>query len=280
MARRIKTKDVVGKVASLCRKACIVIRPDVKKAFEAAIKREKSATGRSIIRKLLDNAALAKRSGVAICQDTGMTVIFATLGQDVTFDGGLEKAINDGVKKGYKEAYLRKSVVADPILRGNTGTNTPAVIHYDVVPGDRFEITVFPKGFGSENKSALVMLNPTAPFEKIVDTVVKPILQAGPNACPPFFVGVGLGGTADMAATLAKKALAEPLTKKTKGKHLARLEADILKKANSSEIGPMGFGGTQTVLAVKAKAYPTHIAGLPVAVNISCHALRSARGKL
>ena len=278
--RKIKTKDIVDTIAALCKKACLDIRPDVKRAFEAALKREKTAVGRSIIRKLLENAALAKKTRVAICQDTGMTVLFVKVGQDVSFDGSLEKAINDGVKKGYKEGYLRKSVVRDPILRGNTGTNTPANIHYDVVPGERFEVTVFPKGFGSENKSALAMLNPTAPFEKIVDAIVKPILSAGPNACPPFFIGVGIGGTADLAAVLAKKALAEPLAKKTKEKHLARLEREVMKKANASDIGPMGFGGTQTVLSVKVKAYPTHIAGMPVAVNIYCHALRSAKAKL
>lgn len=275
--REISAKSIADAVAKLCIQANCVLNRDVYNALEKAKKTEKSEIGREILCQLTENADIAENEMVPICQDTGMAVIFVEIGQDVHITGGLLKdAVNEGVRKGYTEGYLRKSVVKDPFIRVNTNDNTPAVIHFDIVEGDRIKITVAPKGFGSENMSRIFMLKPSAGIEGAKDAIVKAVDEAGPNPCPPMVVGVGVGGNFEMAAYLAKKALLRPIGSHSDKPHLREMEEELLERMNNLGIGPQGLGGVTTVLGVNVESYPTHIAGMPVAVNISCHVTRHA----
>ena len=275
--REIDVNDIVKAVSKLCIEANCVLNSDVYEAIERAKESEESPVGREILGQLTDNADIARNEFVPICQDTGMAVVFVEIGQDVHIKGGLlTDAVNEGVRKGYKEGYLRKSVVEDPFLRKNTGDNTPAVIHYDIVEGDRLKIIVAPKGFGSENMSKIYMLKPSAGIEGAKDAIIKTVDEAGPNPCPPMIVGVGVGGNFETAALLAKKALLRPVDKKTKKPHLMEMEKELLERINRLGIGPQGLGGRTTALWVSVESFPTHIAGMPVAVNISCHVTRHA----
>ena len=275
--REISAKSIADAVAKLCIQANCVLNRDVYNALEKAKKTEKSEIGREILCQLTENADIAENEMVPICQDTGMAVIFVEVGQDVYITGGLLKdAVNEGVRKGYTEGYLRKSVVKDPFIRVNTNDNTPAVMHFDIVEGDRIKITVAPKGFGSENMSRIFMLKPSAGIEGAKDAIVKAVDEAGPNPCPPMVVGVGVGGNFEMAAYLAKKALLRPIGSHSDKPHLREMEEELLERMNNLGIGPQGLGGVTTVLGVNVESYPTHIAGMPVAVNISCHVTRHA----
>ena len=248
---------------------------DMKKAFELAQKSETSERGRSILGQLQENLDLARANMVPICQDTGMAVVFLEVGQEVHFTGGaVEEAVNEGVRRGYTEGYLRKSVVSDPLIRENTKDNTPAVIHYSIVPGDRVKITLAPKGFGSENMSRVFMLKPADGAQGVVDAVVGAVRDAGPNACPPMVVGVGIGGTFEKCAVMAKQALTRPVGQSSQLPHIRAMEEEILARVNALGLGPGGLGGRTTAFAVNINTYPTHIAGLPVAVNICCHVNR------
>ena len=259
----------------MCVEANCLIGEDIRSALSRACSEEENPLGREVLTTLLENARVAQKQMIPICQDTGLAVIFLELGQDLHIVGGhLAEAVNAGVAKGYREGYLRKSVVKDPIDRENTGDNTPAVIHYQIVPGDKLKITVAPKGFGSENMSALKMLKPSQGLEGVKQFVVDTVAQAGPNPCPPVIVGVGVGGTMEKAAIMAKEALLRPLGHSNPDPAWARVEADLLQAVNSLDIGPAGFGGLCGALGVHIKTYPTHIAGLPVAVNIGCHVTR------
>ncbi len=275
--RDLDVKIIKDAVAELSVKANTHLRMDVIRALIKAYKSERKPGAKRMLGVLIENAKIAKLDSVPVCQDTGMAVIFVEAGQDIHFKGGsLVNAINEGVREGYKKGFLRKSVVNDPILRVNTKTNTPAIIHFDIVPGDKVKITVLPKGFGSENKSSVSLFLPTVKANDIEDFVLQVVKNAGPDACPPYVIGIGLGGTLDKAVYLSKKALLGKLTQKNPKKHLASLEKNIMARANKLNIGVMGLSGKVTVLGVKALSFPTHIAGCPVAVNISCHALRSA----
>lgn len=279
--REIKASLITQLVEELCIEACCVLPNDITNSFKSSILAEKSILGKEILQTLVENATIAKKERNPICQDTGMTVVFITLGQDVHItDGYIEDAINDGVRNGYRNGYLRKSVVKDPIERVNTKDNTPAIIHYEIVPGDDFNIVVAPKGFGSENKSGLKMLTPSDGVEGIKKFVLDVISTAGGNPCPPIIVGIGIGGTMERAAYLSKKALLKPVGNMNENETLAELEKDLLSEINQLGIGPAGFGGTTTALAVNILSNATHIAGLPVSVNIGCHATRHAEGKL
>jgi fumarate hydratase subunit alpha len=248
---------------------------DIRKSLEKYRSIEISQIGKEILDKIIENADMAANNQVAICQDTGMSVVFLEVGQEVCFVGGnINEAINEGVRRAYKEGYLRKSVVADPIRRGNTGDNTPAVIYYDIVPGDKVRIQVMPKGFGSENMSRIKMLKPSDGVEGIIEFVLDTVVNAGSNPCPPIIVGVGIGGTFEKAALLSKKALLRSIEEENADEYYRELERTLLSKINDSGIGPQGMGGITTALSVNIEAYPTHIAGLPVAVNITCHATR------
>lgn len=271
----------VSKIREAMKEMCIeanhYLSEDMKCAMQTAAKEEASALGRQILGQLQENMRIAAQDMIPICQDTGMAVVFMEVGQDVHFEGGLlEEAVNDGVRQGYVEGFLRKSVVKDPILRENTKDNTPAVIHYSIVPGDEVKITVAPKGFGSENMSRIFMLKPSDGIEGVKDAVLTAVKEAGPNACPPMVVGVGIGGTFEKCALLAKKALTRPIEERSKVPYVCELEKVLLERINCSGIGPGGLGGTTTALAVNVETYPTHIAGLPVAVNICCHVNRHA----
>ncbi|NLK67518.1 MAG: fumarate hydratase [Campylobacteraceae bacterium] len=274
----VKYNDIVEGVAKLCKEACCVVAPDLKKAFEDAKESEESPLGKSILDTILKNAEISKNSGIAICQDTGMAVVFLEIGQDVRIEGGyIEDAINEGVAKGYTESYLRKSVVNDPVFdRKNTGDNTPAIIHTRIVKGDTFKIRLAPKGFGSENKSILKMLVPADGLEGVKELFLEAVKLAGPNACPPLVIGVGIGGTMEQAALLAKYAAARDVDSKNSDPRYAKLEEEFLELANKTGVGPQGLGGTTTAVKVNIEWYPTHIAGLPVAININCHAARHA----
>ena len=253
----------------------------IKEAIEKAEKNEKWPIANNILNKIIENSHIAAREKIPICQDTGMACVFIEIGQDVHIIGGnLKDAINEGIRQGYNEGFLRKSVVKDPLDRINTMDNTPAIIYYDIVEGDKLKIKVAPKGFGSENMSQLKMLKPADGLEGIKDFVLKVVKEAGPNPCPPIVVGVGIGGTFDKAANLAKKALVRPLNEKNNNEFYANLEKELLKDVNELGIGPQGFGGKTTALAVNIETYPTHIAGLPVAVNINCHVTRHAEIEL
>ncbi len=279
--REINVKRIRDAVSKLCINANINLRKDILEGLKKAAKLEKKAAARRTLKDLIENACIASSERLPICQDTGMAVVFVETGQDVSLKGGdLKTAINDGVKDGYKKGFLRKSVVKDPIIRKNTNTNTPCVIHTDIVPGRRVRLTVLPKGFGSENKSRVAMLNPTAGIDSIKRFILRSIKEAGADACPPFVVGIGMGGTMDKAVELSKLALLRPLNKRNPKGHLAKLEKGLLGEINKTNIGPLGMGGKTTALGVSILSFPTHIAGLPVAVNISCHATRSARAVL
>lgn len=252
-----------------------MLTPDMQKALECAVTDEKSSIGQKVLGQLQDNLQIAQEDTIPICQDTGMAVVFLEIGQDVHFEGGsLTDAIDEGVRQGYVDGYLRKSVVKDPLIRENTKDNTPAVIHYDLVPGDKVKITVAPKGFGSENMSRIFMLKPADGIEGVKNAILTAVKDAGPNACPPMVVGVGIGGTFEKCALLAKKALTRPVNERSSIPYVKELEEEMLTTINRLGIGPGGLGGSTTALAVNIDTYPTHIAGLPLAVNICCHVNR------
>ena len=279
--RKMDVKNIRSAVAKLAIEANFVLRRDIIRAIRNVYLAEKNRKAKKILKILLDNAAIAKKEKLAICQDTGMAAVFIEIGQGVSLVGGdLSKAVNDGIRDGYKKGYLRKSVVADPLLRMNTKDNAPAVIHEKIVAGDDIKITVLPKGFGSENKSVTKMFNPTQGGDEIALFIIEAVRKAGADACPPYIVGVGMGGTLDKACLLAKEAIIRPIDKRNAKRHIAALEKKLFKKINALKIGPMGFGGGATCLGVNIEVYPTHIAGLPVCVNISCHAMRSATATL
>lgn len=275
--REIDVSKITENIKEMCIEANYTLSSDMNIKFEHAIQKEKSPLGRQILNQLEENLKIAKTEHIPICQDTGMAVIFIKIGQDVhIINGDLEEAVHQGVKQGYQEGYLRKSVVKDPILRENTKDNTPAVIHYEIIKGNKIEITVAPKGFGSENMSRIFMLKPADGIEGVKEAVLTAIKEAGPNACPPMVVGVGIGGTFEKCALLAKKALTRNLDIQYSYpySYIKELEQELLGKINELGIGPGGLGGTQTAFAVNIETYPTHIAGLPVAVNICCHVNR------
>lgn len=275
MIRTIQTDTVIENIKEMCIEANHYLSSDMDKAMKAAVAAEKSELGRKILNQLQDNLKIADEEMIPICQDTGMAVIFIEIGQDVHFEGmAIEDAINEGVRRGYTEGYLRKSVVGDPLIRENTKDNTPAVIHYSIVPGDKVKITLAPKGFGSENMSRVFMLKPADGMEGVKNAVLTAVRDAGPNACPPMVVGVGIGGTFEKCAILAKKALTRPVDEYSDIPYVKDMEIELLEKINKMGIGPGGLGGTTTALAVNINTYPTHIAGLPVAVNICCHVNR------
>lgn len=275
--KEVNVNKIKNVVAQLAIEANLFLRKDILRVLKNAYLKERKTQAKKILKILVENAKIAADEGLAICQDTGMATIFLEIGQGIKLVGGdLEKAINNGIKQGYKKGYLRKSVVADPLLRVNTKDNTPAVIHTKIVPGNKIKIVVSPKGFGSENKSATKMFNPTDGIDKIEKFIIETVKNAGPDACPPFIIGVGIGGTLDKACILAKEALLRPIDKRNLKPHIAKLENGLLKKINSLKIGPMGLGGNATCLGLNIETYPTHIAGLPVCVSISCHATRSA----
>ena len=273
--REISVKMVRDTVIDLCIASNYYIGDDVKERLISYKNNEQYEIARDVLEKIIDNSNIAKNENMPMCQDTGMACVFLEIGQDVHFiDGNLEDAINEGVKLGYEKGYLRKSVVKDPIDRVNTKDNTPAIINYNIVSGDKVKITVAPKGFGSENMSKIAMLKPSDGLEGVKKFILKTVEEAGPNPCPPMVVGVGIGGTFEKAALLSKKALLRNLNEKNKNEFYENLEKELLKEINKMGIGPQGFGGLTTAIGVNIEAYPTHIAGLPVAVNISCHATR------
>ena len=273
--RIINTDEIINNIKEMCIEANHYLAPDMLNVFNNARKNEKSPLGSQILEQLDENLKIAAEDMIPICQDTGMAVVFMEIGQDVHIEGeNLEDAINEGVRRGYVDGYLRKSVVSDPIIRENTKDNTPAVIHYSIVPGENIKITLAPKGFGSENMSRVFMLKPADGIEGVKDAVITAVKDAGPNACPPMVVGVGIGGAFEKCAILAKKALARPADSSSHIPYVKDMEEELLEKINKLGIGPGGLGGTQTALAVNVETYPTHIAGLPVAVNICCHVNR------
>lgn len=279
--REVNVNRIKDTVTRLSIEANLFLRKDILHALKNAYLKERKTQAKKILKILVENAKIAAGEGLAICQDTGMATVFLEIGQGVKLVGGdLEKAINNGIGQGYKKGYLRKSVVVDPLIRMNTKDNTPAVIHTKIVPGNKIKITVSPKGFGSENKSATKMFNPTDNTNEIEEFIIGTVKNAGPDACPPFIIGVGIGGTLDKACILAKEALLRPIDKRNLKPHIAKLENGLLKKINNLKIGPMGLGGNATCLGLNIETYPTHIAGLPVCVNISCHATRSAKATL
>ena len=265
------------KTSKICVEANHFLTDDMKKVFKNAVVSEESPLGKQVLNQLNENLDIAANDMIPICQDTGMAVVFINVGQDVHFtNGNITDAINEGVRQGYVDGYLRKSVVNDPIIRENTKDNTPAVIHYNIVPGDKVDITVAPKGFGSENMSRIFMLKPADGIEGVKNAILTAVKDAGPNACPPMVVGVGIGGTFEKCALLAKKALTRNVEEESPVEYVRELEREMLDKINRLGIGPGGLGGTQTALAINIETYPTHIAGLPVAVNICCHVNRHA----
>ena len=273
--REVNVSIITDNIKEMCIEANHFLTDDMKNVFENAVKKEESALGKQVLGQLEENLKIAGEDMIPICQDTGMAVVFINVGQDVHLTGGdITDAINEGVRRGYVEGYLRKSVVKDPIYRENTKDNTPAVIHFNIVPGDRVDITVAPKGFGSENMSRVFMLKPADGIEGVKEAILTAVKDAGPNACPPMVVGVGIGGTFEKCAYLAKKALTRDLNEESPVEYVRDLEKEMLEKINKLGIGPGGLGGTQTALAINIETYPTHIAGLPVAVNICCHVNR------
>lgn len=273
--REVNVSIITDNIKEMCIEANHFLTDDMKNVFENAVKNEESALGKQVLGQLEENLKIAGEDMIPICQDTGMVVVFINVGQDVHLTGGdITDAINEGVRRGYVEGYLRKSVVKDPIYRENTKDNTPAVIHFNIVPGDKVDITVAPKGFGSENMSRVFMLKPADGIEGVKEAILTAVKDAGPNACPPMVVGVGIGGTFEKCAYLAKKALTRDLNEESPVEYVRNLEKEMLEKINKLGIGPGGLGGTQTALAINIETYPTHIAGLPVAVNICCHVNR------
>ena len=275
--KEIHVTTITEAVAGLAVEACCRLPEDMVEGMRAARALEPSPVGRNILDQILENAAIAARETMPICQDTGMACVFAEIGQDVHITGGsFEEAVDEGVRQGYTDGYLRKSVVADPIRRGNTGDNTPAVLTVRLVPGDKLRLTLAPKGFGSENMSRLAMLRPSDGEQGVKDFVLDAVRRAGPNPCPPVVVGVGIGGTFDRVALLAKRALLRPLGSRHPDPYYAAMEQELLEKINELGTGPQGFGGRTTALGLQIETFPTHIAGLPVAVNINCHVTRHA----
>lgn len=275
MIRTIQTDLVIQNIKEMCIEANHYLSKDMDKAMKDAVCTEQSELGKKILNQLQDNLKIADEETIPICQDTGMAVIFLEVGQDVHFEGmAIEDAVNEGVRQGYTEGFLRKSVVKDPLIRENTKDNTPAIIHYSIVPGDKVKITVAPKGFGSENMSRVFMLKPAEGIEGVKKAILTAVSDAGPNACPPMVVGVGIGGTFEKCALLAKKALTRSVDKYSDIPYVKDLEIEMLDKINKLGIGPGGLGGTTTALKVNINTYPTHIAGLPVAINICCHVNR------
>ena len=273
--REINVDKIEDAVREMCISSNYNLPADIYKKLSDSVNSEESEIGKGILNNILKNADLAKENRVPICQDTGTAILFIELGQEVSLIGGdFEEAVNEGVRKGYIEGYLRKSIVRDPLLRDNTGDNTPAVIHLKIVPGDRLKIVVAPKGCGCENMSRIKMLKPSDGMEGVEDFVLQTVSEAGPNPCPPIFVGVGIGGTFEKVAEIAKRALLRDVEDKNPKLSLAEMEARLLEKINDLGIGPQGLGGRTTALAVKVETFPTHIAGLPVAVAINCHATR------
>lgn len=275
MIRTIQTDEITKNIKEMCIQANHYLSADMDAAMKHAADTEQSELGKKILHQLQDNLKIADEEMIPICQDTGMAVIFLEVGQDVHFEGAaIEDAVNEGVRQGYTEGFLRKSVVGDPLIRENTKDNTPAVIHYSIVPGDQVKITMAPKGFGSENMSRVFMLKPADGIKGVKHAILTAVKDAGPNACPPMVVGVGIGGTFEKCALLAKQALTRPVDEHSDIPYVKDLEEEMLSKINQLGIGPGGLGGTTTALAVNINTYPTHIAGLPVAVNICCHVNR------
>jgi fumarate hydratase subunit alpha len=273
--RNVHTDILISNLKEMCIEANLELANDVSSRIISAAENEESELGKKILEQLVLNMKIAADEKIPICQDTGMAVVFLEIGQDVHIEGmNLNDAINEGVRQGYRDGYLRKSVVGDPLLRKNTGDNTPAVIHTTIVPGDRIKMTVAPKGFGSENMSGIYMLKPADGEEGVKNAIISAVKNAGPNACPPVVVGVGIGGTFEMSAILAKKALLRPLGEHSPLPHIKAMEEELLAKLNELKIGPGGLGGKTTALGINIETYPTHIAGLPVAVNICCHVNR------
>ena len=276
--RTIQVEEVTKAIKEMCIEANHYLAPDMDKAMKNAVETEEAPLGKQILKQLQDNLKIAGEDMIPICQDTGMAVVFAEIGQEVHFEGGsLEEAINEGVRQGYVDGYLRKSVVKDPLIRENTKDNTPGIIHYSIVDGDRVTLTVAPKGFGSENMSRVFMLKPADGIEGVKNAIMTAVRDAGPNACPPMVVGVGIGGTFEKCALMAKKALTREIGSHSEIPYVKELEEELLERINKTGIGPGGLGGTTTALAVNILTYPTHIAGLPVAVNICCHVNRHAQ---
>ena len=278
--RSISSEKIKEAVAELAIRANIILRKDVLAALKKSIYSERETSAKNILKILIDNAKIAKKNRMPICQDTGMAVVFCDIGDKVQIAGDVNKAIDDGIRLAYKEGSLRMSVVKDPFLRNNTETNTPAVVHYNFIKGDKIKITVIPKGFGCENASAIKMFNPTDTEKDIENFVVGVVESSGADACPPLVIGIGIGGTMDKAASLATEAIIRPINKSNSIKRIAKLEKDILTKVNKTGIGPAALGGKTTALGVNILSFPTHIAGLPVCVKISCHATRSATGTI
>ncbi len=275
MIRTVKTEEITKTIKEMCIEANHYLSKDMDKAMKDAVEKEESPLGKQILNQLQENLQIAGADTIPICQDTGMAVIFVEVGQDVHVEGGdLEAAINEGVRQGYVEGFLRKSVVSDPIIRENTKDNTPAIIHYSIVSGDKIKITVAPKGFGSENMSRVFMLKPADGIEGVKNAILTAVKDAGPNACPPMVVGVGIGGTFEKCAIMAKHALTRNMEERSTIPYVKDLEEEMLEKINNLGIGPGGLGGRMTALAVNIETYPTHIAGLPVGINICCHVNR------
>ena len=273
--REVDLQVITDTIREMCIEVNHNLSPDMKKALDEATNKEESELGKKILGQLQENLVIAKEEMIPICQDTGMAVIFIEIGQDVHFvNGNLEDAINEGVRRGYVDGYLRKSVVDDPVIRNNTKDNTPAVIHYSIVPGENVKITLAPKGFGSENMSKVYMLKPADGIEGIKASIISAVKDAGPNACPPIVVGVGVGGTFEKCAIMSKKALTREVGVHSEIPYVKDLEIEMLEKINELGIGPGGLGGKVTALAVNVETYPTHIAGMPVAINICCHVNR------
>ena len=279
--REINCQEIIKEMKEMCIEATHFLSSDMKDALQKGVEEEETALGKQILNQLQENLKIAGEEMIPICQDTGMAVVFAKIGQEVHITGGsLTDAINEGVRQGYTEGYLRKSVVKDPIERENTKDNTPAVIHYEIVPGDSVELLLAPKGFGSENMSRIFMLKPADGIEGVKEAILTAVKDAGPNACPPMVVGVGIGGTFEKSALMAKQALARPFAERPEKEWVRNLEDEMLEKINMLGIGPGGLGGTTTALAVNINTYATHIAGLPVAVNICCHVNRHVHRSL
>lgn len=275
--RTVQAEDIKNAVKEMCISVNYQLSDDMKFCMDQAVQKENSVLGKKILCQLEENLKIAREDRIPICQDTGMAVVFADIGQDVHVKGGyIEDAIQEGVRRGYQEGYLRKSVVEDPLIRTNTGDNTPAVVYYSVVPGDQIKLTVTAKGFGSENMSRIYMLKPAQGIEGVKDAIVRTVEEAGPNSCPPVYVGVGIGGTFEKAAIMAKRALTRPAGQHSEIPYVRAMEEELLERINRLGIGPGGLGGTVTALGVNINVYATHIAGLPVAVNMCCHVNRHA----